>query len=53
MDLSVDLLTRESVQYSTGDVLVIYAVIVVIALAVVLIAYKLAAKKNPKHHPHG
>jgi hypothetical protein len=45
LDLSVDL-AKESVQYSTGDVLVMYGIIVVVVLAIVVVMFRAANKKS-------
>ena len=51
MDLSVDL-TKESVQYTTGDVLTMYAVIIVVAISVAVIMFKWASRKNSGNNNH-
>lgn len=45
MDLSVDL-AKDSVQFTTGDVLTMYAVIVVVAIGIAVISFKAASKKD-------
>lgn len=51
MNLSVDL-SKHSVDYSTGDVLVIYAVIIAVAIGIVVITYLIASKKERKSNRH-
>jgi prolipoprotein diacylglyceryltransferase len=51
VDLSVDL-TKESVQYTTGDVLTMYAVIIVVAISVAIIMFKWASRKNSSNNSH-
>ena len=46
MDLSVDLLGKESVQYSTGDVLVMYGIIFAVVLVIVVVMFKMATRKS-------
>lgn len=49
LDLSVDL-GKESVLYTTGDVLTMYAVIVVIAISIAVIMFKVASKKHSSNN---
>lgn len=44
-DLSVNL-AKESVEYSTGDVLSLYGIILAVVLAIAIIGYKTATKKK-------
>jgi hypothetical protein len=44
-DLSVNL-AKESVEYSTGDVLVLYGIIIAVVLAIAFVGYKTAIKKK-------
>lgn len=45
LDLSVNL-AKDSVEYSTGDVLAMYGIILAVVLAVLIIAVKTATKKK-------
>lgn len=45
LDLSVNL-AKDSVDYSTGDVLAMYGIILAVVLAVLIIAVKTATKKK-------
>ncbi len=49
LDLSVDL-SKESVQYTTGDVLAMYAVIIVVALGIAVFMFKWANRKNSSNN---
>ena len=44
-DLSVDL-AKDTVEYSTGDVLSLYGIIIAVVLVILFTGYKTAAKKN-------
>ena len=44
-DLSVNL-AKDAAEYSTGDVLSLYGIIIAVVLAIVIIAYKTATKKK-------
>lgn len=44
-DLSVNL-AKESVEYSTGDVLVLYGIIIAVVLTIAIVGYKTATKKK-------
>lgn len=44
-DLSVDL-AKDSVEYSTGDVLSLYGIIIAVVIVVLITGYKTAARKN-------
>ena len=44
-DFSVDL-AKDSVEYSTGDVLSLYGIIIAVVVVILFTAYKTAAKKN-------
>jgi hypothetical protein len=46
-DLSVDL-AKDSVEYSTGDVLSLYGIIITVVLVVLFAAYKTAKKNSSK-----
>lgn len=46
MNLSVDL-TKHSIEYSTGDVLIWYAIIIAVVATILITTYKTAVKKNP------
>ena len=49
LDLSVDL-SKESVQYTTGDVLTMYAVIIIVAFGVAVFMFKWANRKNSSNN---
>lgn len=44
-DLSVNL-AQESVDYSTGDVLILYGIIIAVVFAIAIVGYKTATKKK-------
>lgn len=44
-DLSVNL-AKESVDYSSGDVLTLYGIIIAVVLAIAIVGYKTATKKK-------
>lgn len=44
-DLSVNL-AKDSVEYSTGDVLSLYGIILAVVLAIAIVGYKAATKKK-------
>jgi len=44
-DLSVNL-AKESVEYSSGDVLTLYGIIIAVVLAIAIVGYKTATKKK-------
>ena len=44
-DFSVDL-AKDSVEYSTGDVLSLYGIIIAVVVVILFTAYKTATKKN-------
>lgn len=44
-DLSVNL-AQESVDYSTGDVLILYGIIIAVVFTIAIVGYKTATKKK-------
>ncbi len=44
-DLSVNL-AKDSIEYSTGDVLIIYGIIIAVVLVIAIVGYKTATKKK-------
>lgn len=44
-DFSVNL-ARDSVEYSTGDVLIMYGIIIAVVLTIAIVGYKTATKKK-------
>ncbi len=44
-DLSVNL-AKDSIEYSTGDVLIIYGIIIAVVFTIAIVGYKIAIKKK-------
>ena len=44
-DLSVNL-AKESIEYSSGDVLTLYGIIIAVVFAIAIVGYKTATKKK-------